>query len=155
MKRALVVLPVLAALVLGCKKPEAELVGNYKGTIEIPDAFKNMVDSITGGGTKPAEVSLELKADKTCTMTTTGMETSVQKGEWAYDGEKNVVSLTLTSPFLRQEDIDAMKKKGMTDEMIDKATKTPIFSAPVTDPKKLSFTLVVREMELTIHFTKV
>jgi len=159
MKRPAIALTLLAALALSCAKPEAQFVGTYSGSTDLPRTYTDRLASMgvrPSADGKQSEVTLMLNADGTCTMTTKGSEKSVeQKGDWIYDAASKTVTLDITSPFLVQADIDEMKKKGMTDKMVERATKNPLVSETISDSATLKFTTVVNSMNLTMIFTKI
>jgi uncharacterized protein (DUF3820 family) len=147
----------LVALALaGCGDPSGKFVGTYSGQADIPKEFSDMLEQQgmqEGEDGKRASVTLDLKADGTCTMTTDGGgEKRTQEGEWKYEGGR--VTLNITSPYLTKEDLDAMRAKGMSDEMIAKSSKNPMTSEQVTDPSTLVFVSVIREITLKMTFTK-
>lgn len=158
MKRAAFAIALIAALALGCGKPGAQYVGSYSGEVDLPERMTQTLESMgmtKGEGENKAVVTLTLNADGTCTLVTDKKEGgSRQSGDWTYDGASKVITLNMTSPFLKEEDIQAMKKKGMTDEMIEKSTKLPMKSNPITDEKKLTFTSTFAGMERKLMFTR-
>lgn len=156
MTRPLIALTLAALAIAGCADPASKLVGTYKGTADLPKDYTDELarQGITGGENM-AVVTLDLNSDGTCKMTTVGGgQTRTQDGDWEYDASDKVVTLRITSPFLRKEDLDEMKAKGMSDEMIAKSTKNPMNSQPVGEDGKLVFKIVQSTFDLSISFTK-
>ena len=158
MTRPLLALALAATVLVGCGDPAGEFVGTYTGQADIPKRFSDMLEQQgmkQGEDGQQAAVTLELNSDGTCNLKTGGGEGGrTQEGEWTFDSGSNTLTLNITSPYLTKDDLDAMKAKGMSDETIAKSSKNPMTSEPISDPKTLVFRSVIREITLTMTFTK-
>jgi hypothetical protein len=155
MARLLIVLALVALALAGCGGPQADLVGSYVGEADLPQAYTEQLTRFgVPGGSKQAEMSLDLKADGTCSITRTGTDGAVvQSGDWVYDGASKTVTLNVTSPFLTQEGIEEMRSKGMSEEQVQKSIKIPMVSDPLSGGN-LVFHIDMRGNDLKMTFKK-
>ena len=104
MKRLLVAVIAASLLLAACDKPEDKFVGQYDGTIDIPqeliEVMKSMVSQMGGdpdeveAGMTGGKIAMELRGDGTCTMTKTADDnTELTDGTWTLNDEGTQITV--------------------------------------------------------------
>jgi hypothetical protein len=125
-KKALAVGLLLAALVVGCSKPEDKFVGKWDGKMEFPPEFFEMMKSMAEGMSKSmnskdgratpspdlnademakelsnVKTELDLKKGGTCTLTSdAGGSNMVQSGTWTLSEDGTSIAVKLSPPAM-------------------------------------------------------
>jgi hypothetical protein len=111
----------LAFALAGCQNRENALVGKYKGSLQLPDTKDGKpIDDLTKTmASNLANMPLELKADRTFTMT---MLMFPAEGTWKLEGDTLVLSVTEVMGMTVEE----MKKQNPSSANTDKPMRLKV-----------------------------